>query len=298
MLSYVDVNGTKLHVEITGPADGEPIVFIPPPLLTLETFRYQKEGLSDRFRVITFDVRGHGESDCTSQPLTYALIAQDITELLDALGIEQAYLCGYSTGGSVVLEALLTYSSRFLGGIVVSGMSQLTDRYNRMRVQLALRLAKPSGWMKLLTGAITYGNSDKPATYQLLSRRASEDATANVRSYFEQSLLYNCTDRLSFIQQPMLLIYGQEDPVFYQYGELLNEKLPRSSLYYLKGAKHPIPLQSPDKMNELIRLWIPSLADQETARTKLDLAIAQQMNPAMYGEPAPPAELSSLYAHE
>lgn len=91
-----------------------PYCFIHPPLLTSEVFVYQKQ-LSQHFQVITYDIRGHGSSQASERPLSIELMARDIRMLLDEIGIEQAYLCGYSTGGMILLEALLAYPERFLG---------------------------------------------------------------------------------------------------------------------------------------------------------------------------------------
>jgi pimeloyl-ACP methyl ester carboxylesterase len=281
---WANVIGTSLHYELTGPEWGTPIVFIHPPLLTLEAFKYQKEQLGVHFRVITFDIRGHGGSASSKQSLSYELISQDMIGLLDFLGIEEAFLCGYSTGGTVALEALLTHPHRWVGGIVVSGMSELTDTYNRMRVWLATRMANPSRIMNFLIRAITYGNADKMTTYQELKDHALQDKAGNVRSYFEQSLRYSCTNSLSKIQQPVLLIYGEKDVDFHPYAQILHTGLPHSSLFFIKDAKHPVPIQSAARMNDIIHLWVDSLKEKEQKeRWKLDLTIAQKLNPQMYG---------------
>ncbi|NRF94181.1 alpha/beta hydrolase [Paenibacillus frigoriresistens] len=283
------VNGTKLNYEITG--TGTPIVFIHPPLLTLQTFAYQREQLSDQFQVITFDIRGHGASKSSERTLSYALIVEDVRQLLDFLGIEKVFLCGYSTGGSLVLEALLTYPKRFLGGIVVSGMSELTDPYNKGRVWLAVQMAGSGLFMNVLKKAITFGNADNASTYHELYQSSMSDDAKNVKPYFEQSMIYNCTRRLRGIQLPILLIFGQKDRAFQRYANILHEELPHSSLYFIKDAKHQIPLKNPSKMNDLIRLWVDSLEDNQTQRVLLDLAIAKKLNPAMYGEDTQESQL-------
>nr|WP_246320488.1 alpha/beta hydrolase [Paenibacillus qinlingensis] len=252
-------------------------------MLTLEAFRYQKEQLGVYYRVITFDIRGHGGSAGSKQSISYQLISQDIIGLLDFLGIEEAFLCGYSTGGTVALDALLTHPRRLVGGIIVSGMSELTDTYNRIRVWLAIRMANPSRIMNFLIRAITYGNADKKTTYQELKDHALQDMAGNVRSYFEQSLRYSCTDRLAKIQQPVLLIYGEKDVDFHPYAQILHSGLPHSSLFFIKDAKHPVPIQSAERMNDIIHLWLESLHEKEQKeRWKLDLAIAQKLHPQMY----------------
>lgn len=283
-MPWANVNGTTLHYELNGQEMGTPIVFIHPPLLTLEAFTYQKEQLGDRFRVITFDIRGHGASACSARTLSYELITEDMIGLLDHLGIKQAFLCGYSTGGTVALEALLSHPTRFVGGIIVSGMSELTDTYNRFRVWFAVRMANPSRIMKLLINAITYGNADKTTTYHKLNEHALHDAVGNVKSYFEQSLRYSCTSRLPMIQQPVLLIYGQKDTGFHPYAQILHKGLPQSSLFFIKNAKHPVPIQNATRMNDLIDLWMQSLEEKEQSeRWELDLIIAQKLYPQLYG---------------
>ncbi|WP_235550754.1 alpha/beta fold hydrolase [Paenibacillus sp. Soil787] len=284
------MNGTILNYEITG--TGTPIVFIHPPLLTLQTFAYQKEQLSNQFQIITFDIRGHGASSSSDRTLSYALIAQDIIQLLDYLGIEKVFLCGYSTGGALVLEALLTFPKRFLGGIVVCGMSEMTDSYNISRLWLAAQMASSRIFMKLLRRVITFGNADKDKTYLNLYESSLSDAADDVKSYYEQSLTYTCTRHLRRIQHPILLIYGQMNRSFHRYANLLHTELPHSSLYFIKGAKHQIPIKNSSKMNDLIRLWVNSLEDIQTQRVLLDLAIAKKLNPDMYGEEIQGSQLS------
>ncbi|MDD9271322.1 alpha/beta fold hydrolase [Paenibacillus sp. GCM10023248] len=281
-MPFAFVNGTQLHYEISG--TGDPIVWIHPPLLTEDGFAYQKEQLAAHFRIITFNIRGHGLSRASECPLTIELIAEDIVKLLNELGIEQAYVCGYSTGSMVLLEALLTHPERFLGGIIVSGTPELTDLYNVSRAWVACRMAGSDMLMKLLRTSIAYGNADKLETFHQLKERALTDARDDVCSYFKESLSYSCTLRLRNIRHPILLIYGQKDRAFNRYAKLLHDQLPNSSLYYLKDAKHQIPTKYASKMNDLVRLWIDSLQDEKTERPLLDLAIAKKLNPAMYGE--------------
>jgi pimeloyl-ACP methyl ester carboxylesterase len=281
-LPFAHLKGTILNYEISG--TGTPIVFIHPPLLTSEVFFYQKKQLSQHFQVITFDIRGHGASQASERPLSIELMARDVRMLLDEIGIEQAYLCGYSTGGMILLEALLAYPERFLGGIVVSGMSEMTDVYNKIRVWMACNMTGPNLLMNLLKKAITNGNADNTATYQQLYESSLKDTSDDVCMYFKQALNYTCTHRLRNIKHPILLMYGTKDRSFHRYANLLHQGLPHSSLYFLKDAKHQIPIKSAAKMNDLIRLWVESLEDQHTDRGLLDLSIAQKMNPAMYGE--------------
>lgn len=147
-----------------------------------------------------------------------------------------------------------------------------------------MKMANPSRIMNFLIRAITYGNADKMTTYQELKDHALQDVAGNVRSYFEQSLRYNCTSQLPRIEQPILLIYGEKDVDFHPYAQILHTGLPHSSLFFIKDAKHPVPIQSAARMNDLIHLWVESLQEKKhKERWKLDLVIAQKLHPQMYG---------------
>ncbi|UWE02462.1 alpha/beta fold hydrolase [Laceyella sacchari] len=83
-MPLIEANGTRLHYHLAG--QGPALVFIHPPLITSAVFRYQIAELTTSFRVLTFDIRGHGASDPSPTPLTYPLIAEDIRQLLNKLG--------------------------------------------------------------------------------------------------------------------------------------------------------------------------------------------------------------------
>ncbi len=253
-MPFVNLNGTTLHYQVKG--EGIPIIFIHPPLLTKANFNYQVAQLSGMYKVITFDIRGHGHSVASyPQSLTYPLIVEDIKQLLDHLNIQQAYVCGYSTGGSIAMEALLTYPDRFYGAMLISAMSEVSDLYLRTRIKLAVSMCKLKVKNTLIY-AICRGNSDRSSTFYQLSKDAKLGKIVNWRQYYQYSIDYNCTDRLGQIKQPMLLIYGKKDRSFYRYADILERRLPNNKLVLIRGVSHQIPTKAALSMNEIIRQWL------------------------------------------
>lgn len=249
----LDVEGSSLYYQVQG--EGTPIVFIHPPLLTSTNFVYQVEQLSKTYKVITFDIRGHGRSVYSKLVLTYQLIANDIVSLLDHLGIDKAYICGYSTGGSILLEFLLLYPDRAHGGILISGMSEVKGLYLKQRISLAVKLANKKA-ISMLTVIITWGNSESHHTFRKLLKDASYGDTRNIQQYYRYSLQYNCTSRLQDIYLPILLVFGEKDKAFHPYACLLNEKLPQNELLFLEKEKHQIPTKAAVKLNGKIDEFI------------------------------------------
>src|SRR5688500_17798103 len=73
------------------------------------------EPLAQSYRVIAFDMRGHGESDKPHDPKAYgAETAWDIVRLLDHLGIDKAHIVGYSGGAHSVAQLLTLAPQRFI----------------------------------------------------------------------------------------------------------------------------------------------------------------------------------------
>jgi 3-oxoadipate enol-lactonase len=97
----IQANGIALHYELSGPP-GAPLVVLSNSLGTrLEMWDRQMPALTQRYRVLRYDSRGHGRSDAPEGPYTIDLLAADAVALLDALGIERAHFCGLSKGGMI-----------------------------------------------------------------------------------------------------------------------------------------------------------------------------------------------------
>ena len=81
---------------------GQPLVLVHGWSQAAALFRYQLDGLSDRYRVIAYDQRGHGESDKPAFGYRIARLAKDLHEFLVALDLRDAAVLGHSMGCSVL----------------------------------------------------------------------------------------------------------------------------------------------------------------------------------------------------
>ncbi|NUU62797.1 alpha/beta fold hydrolase [Paenibacillus agri] len=247
------INGYNMHFKDCG--KGTAIIFIHPPVLTSLNFQYQMK-LSANFRTLAFDIRGHGQSEASRKEITYPLITQDIRELMNRLKIEKAFICGYSTGGSVVLDFLLTCPERALGGIVIGGMSEVSDKKLRNKISRG-RFFSQIGAVGVIAFSTAWSQGKlKLSLIRSLFNDARKANAKNAEQYYQYSLDYNCTAQLGKIQQPVLLVYGEKDTLFHPYAKLLKERLPKSELVFIKNSKHQIPTKAADELNELIELFI------------------------------------------
>lgn len=257
-MTTTSINGYSMHYIDSG--EGMAILFIHPPVLTSLNFTYQIQGLSPDFRTVAFDIRGHGKSQPSEQTVTYPLIAQDIKHLMDRLSLDKVFLCGYSTGGSIVLEFLLTYPDRAWGGIVISGMSEVNDWRLRNKISWGTALSK-IGAVGTIALSIAWSQTKQLSLFRKLFNDAKQSHPGNVEQYYRYSLKYNCTSRLGEIHLPVLLVYGEEDKHFHPYAKILHQQLPKSELVFIKKADHRLPTKAAGTLNELIKQFIDRFSE-------------------------------------
>ena len=110
-------DGVRLHYIEAG--SGKPLVMIPGWSQTAAQFRAQLAGLSDRYRVIAIDMRGHGESDKPDHGYRIQRLSQDVHEFLAANGLTNVTLAGHSMGCSVIWGYWEMYGKERLAKLVL-----------------------------------------------------------------------------------------------------------------------------------------------------------------------------------
>ncbi len=253
------INGVNMWYEVRG--DGPPIIFVHPPLLSSMTFISQVTYLSNSFKTIIFDIRGHGKSEASTESVTYPLIVEDIKKLMDFLQIEKAFICGYSAGGSIALEFLLTYPNRSYSGILVGAMSEVNDLRLKLRILFGIAMLK-IGALRPLAFSLAWSNAKRELFWQTFND-AKKGHSGNVEQYYHSTLKYNCTERLSRIGLPVLLLYGVKDRGFFSYGQLLHKYLRHSKLVFIDNVKHQVPTKADKEFNQRIRNFVNQLKEDK-----------------------------------
>jgi len=99
-MPFVDIGELRTHYEMTEP--GRPVLVFSNSLgTTLSMWDPQMEEMSQNFRILRYDTRGHGRSSVTPGDYTIEQLGRDVLALLDALSIERAHFCGLSVGGMI-----------------------------------------------------------------------------------------------------------------------------------------------------------------------------------------------------
>src|SRR5262245_26968935 len=115
-MPYAETNGTRIYWEEHG--QGEPLLLIMGLGYSLEMWHRSLAVLAGGYRTIVFDNRGVGRSDVPPGPYPIATMAADAAAVMDAVGIQRAYVFGISMGGMIAQELALQQPQRVLSLIL------------------------------------------------------------------------------------------------------------------------------------------------------------------------------------
>ena len=100
-MPMIEADGCPIHVEVEGP-DHAPVLMLSNSLgTTLHMWEPQVAALTEHFRLVRYDRRGHGKSGAPTGPYNMEMLGRDVLAVLDALKIEKINWCGLSMGGMV-----------------------------------------------------------------------------------------------------------------------------------------------------------------------------------------------------
>ena len=119
-MAFADSQGVRLFYTVEGPADAPALVLSNSMGTTHEMWQPQMAALAERFRVVRYDRRGHGQSDSPPAPYTIDELAADSLAVMDAAGVETAHWVGLSIGGMIGLRIASTAPERITRLVVAS----------------------------------------------------------------------------------------------------------------------------------------------------------------------------------
>jgi non-heme chloroperoxidase len=187
-------DGVRLHYLEAGA--GKPLVLVHGFSQTAEQFKFQIEGMADRYRVIALDLRGHGESDKPNFGLKIHRLAQDLREALVAANAEDVTLLGHSMGCSIIWAYWELFGADRLDKLV------LTDEPPILTSNPAWTPEESEAAGSILTPA---------SLWETANARLGPDGEAAARAFIEHSVTRNCPEDVKeWIIQCTLRMAGKD----------------------------------------------------------------------------------------
>jgi pimeloyl-ACP methyl ester carboxylesterase len=253
-MAQVALNGIEIDYEVTG--TGPAVLLSHGYSATRRMWDDQHRALADRYRVISWSMRGHGATESPADPARYsaALTIADMRALLTHLGVERAVIGGLSLGGYVSLGFALEHPAMTRALVICDSgpgyrNAEAREAWNaRARERAAALEAR---------GLEALGRSREVAESARLHRSAQGLAHA-ARGMLAQEGS-RVIDGLAGISVPTLVIVGDQDQPFLAPCEYMAKKIPGARLEVIRGAGHSSNLDQPETFNRILRDFLDDL---------------------------------------
>jgi 3-oxoadipate enol-lactonase/4-carboxymuconolactone decarboxylase len=247
--------GARIAYRVDGPSAAPVLVLANSLGTTMAMWDDQLDALTQRFRVVRFDHRGHGDSAVTKGPYTLELLGKDALAVLDALDVASASFCGLSIGGAVAMWVAANAPGRVEHLVVCCSAprfgtpEQWAERAALVRERGAITLLDT-----LMQRWFTPGLDDREGATRARVRAMLEAVDAEgYAGCCEALATVDLTDQLGSIEAPTLVLAGALDPVTPpEVAYDLARGIRGSSLIVLAGTAHLANVEQPARVTDAV----------------------------------------------
>jgi len=226
---YADIRGFKMYYEVYG--KGQPLLFIHGNGGSMSSFSNQLTYFSKKFKVIMADSRAQGKSVDESDTLSYEMMADDFSALLDHLKLDSCFVVGWSDGGINALLLSMRHPEK-VKKMAITGANLWPDT----------TALDPWMYHEMVT---SYNNA----------KTSSSTPKSRSDSKLLRLMLYQPHIRqtqLKEITSPTLVIGGDHDVILPQHTLIIAASIPKSNLWILPNAGHSTPINYKDEFNKIV----------------------------------------------
>jgi pimeloyl-ACP methyl ester carboxylesterase len=254
--------GHDLYHERHGPPGAPPLLLLHGLGSSSADWRWQVAAFSDRYAVITPDLRAHGRSILSGAVpghgrLSVEAMAEEVDDLLNSLGDGPVHVVGLSLGGCVALALALGAPTRVRSLTLVNAFARLRPAgwrgAGRMLERLILLTVAP---MPVIAARIARNLFPQPAQADLRAAAAASLGRNDKRAYWAavQALTrFDIRHRLGEIRCPTLLVAGERDTTVPRASlELLRRRIPHAQVRIVPDSGHATPYDQPLLFNGLL----------------------------------------------
>ena len=255
MGELIHAGDSRLWIERRG--EGPDVLLIAGLGDPAEAWELQLEGLSDRYRVTTFDNPGAGRTPVPDGPLSAAMMADAAAALLGALDVPAAHVAGFSMGSAIAQELALRHPGLVRSLVLVSTYARPDDLF---RSQLNF-------WRWLPEGAPSERAFFEAFFTWVYTPRAHADGSVNrivqealafphqqsveaFQAQVDVCLAHDTVDRLSQIAAPTLVLSAELDVILPpRFGHEVAKAIPGARFEVLAGEAHQPFQEVPEVFN-------------------------------------------------
>lgn len=259
-MSTLHLNGIDLYYEING--QGPPLLFIHGLGSSSKDWQEQTSFFANNYKVITVDVRGHGQSDKPEGPYSIQLFAEDIAVFIQALDVAPVHMVGISMGGMIAFQLAVSRPELIQSMTIVNSGPEMFAHSFKDRIQVFQRLILFRLFsMEKIGEVISRKLFPKDNQHELRSMMIERWATNDKRAYmasFKAIVGWSVKEHIESIHCPTLAIAADEDYTPIATKEAYVSKMPNAQLVIIKDSRHATPLDQTEEFNKILAAFISS----------------------------------------
>lgn len=251
------INGYRLAYSLHGDPDRPAIVLSHALATSMDIWGYQLSLLAHRYRVLLYDLRGHGGSAAAGDSYTLEELASDVATLLDHLRIPRAAFVGLSIGGMIGQVFALRYPDK-LSGLVLCSTSSRTEQQGKAILEDRINKVRAEGLKGQVDSTLTRWFSPRfieqaPATMAWVSDLILATSADGYVGCGRAVQGLDVTDALSEVMVKTLILPGEHDLGFPEkISKAIQHKIANSELILVKGAAHLGNVEQAHSFNEIL----------------------------------------------
>lgn len=244
-------NNINLYYEVNG--KGQPLLFIHGLGSSTRDWELQVQKFSKTHQVITFDLRGHGQSDKPAGPYSMSMFASDTKGLLKSLGIESAHVVGLSLGGGIAFQLAIDSPKLVKTMVIVNSAPELVvrtfkDKLGVWQRFIIVRLLGMRRMGEVLSKRLFPKVEHASLQTTFVERWAENDSQA-YQEAMRAMIGWSVTDKLGSIKCPTLVITADQDYTPVSLKEEYTKLMPNAQLVVIPDAHHATPVEQPETFN-------------------------------------------------
>lgn len=253
-MPLIKVRDVTLYYEIHGV--GETLLFIHGLGLSTRDWEKQADFFSRKYRVVTFDLRGHGRSAKPPGPYSIAQFTDDTVALIHALDIAPVHLAGISMGGMIAFEMAVKTPELLKTLIIVNSGPEFIIRRVRERIEMVkrhvlLRMFSMRATTEYLTKRL-FPKPEQEELYREVVERWSQNDKKSYLASFNALEGWTVKKELGRIKIPTLVVAADQDYTSVSYKKRWMARIPDAQMVVIPDSRHATPLDQPDIFNRVV----------------------------------------------
>lgn len=248
-MPFLDRGDVRLRYEDDG--EGPALLLSHGYGASAEMWQGQVDAFKDRYRIIRWDMRGHGKTECPDDLSLFSQThtVEDMAALLDHLAVERAVIGGHSLGGYMSMAFNVDHAERVSALYLQAcgpGFRNDESRAKWNAYAESRGQALDENGLEALQGQIETKFSIQR------SARDLANAARGILPQFDARAI----DSLPGIKVPVLIVVGGDDTRFLAGCEYMESRIPGAKRIVVPGAGHGVNIQEPEAVNEALAAFL------------------------------------------